>query len=141
MKKFSFVVIALLVLGMVLVACSAPAEEPVVEEAPAEEAAPAEEEAAPVEEEAAPAEEEVMEEPAEEEVAEEPAEEEVAEEPAEEEVAEEPGETEGAAPAQEGGWCSDTNIVFFPGGSPGGPFAQVVANGSMAAEADLGPNV
>ncbi len=55
--------------------------------------------------------------------------------------AEEPGETEGAAPAAEGGWCSETDIVFFPGGSPGGPFAQVVANGAMAAAADLGANV
>ena len=45
------------------------------------------------------------------------------------------------APAQEGKWCSGTDIVFFPGGPPGGPFAQVVANGAMAAEADLGPNV
>jgi len=54
---------------------------------------------------------------------------------------EEPGETEGAAPAAEGGWCSDTNIVFFPGGSPGGPFATVVYNGAVAAAADLGANV
>jgi simple sugar transport system substrate-binding protein len=113
MKKLSIVIIALFVLGMMLASCSAPPEEE----------APTEEEAAPVEEEAAPAEEEV------------------AEEPAEEEVAEEPGETEGAAPAADGAWCSDTNIVFFPGGSPGGPFAQVVANGAMAAAADLGANV
>lgn len=104
MKKFNLAIIALLVIVMMLAACSAPAEE-----------------AAPVEE-AAPAEEEVVEEPA-------------------EEVAEEPGETEGAAPAADGAWCSDTNIVFFPGGSPGGPFAQVVANGAMAAAADLGANV
>ena len=128
MKKFTVLVIALLVFGLMLAACGAPAEEA----APVEEAAPAEEEAAPAEEEA-------VEEPAEE-VAEEPAEEEAAEEPVEE-VAEEPGETEGAAPAAEGGWCSDTNIVFFPGGSPGGPFAQVVANGAVAAAADLGANV
>jgi simple sugar transport system substrate-binding protein len=67
-----------------------------------------------------------------------PAEEEAA--PAEE-VAEEPGETEGPAPAAEGGWCGDTNIVFFPGGSPGGPFATVVYNGAVAAAADLGANV
>jgi predicted small lipoprotein YifL len=60
----------------------------------------------------------------------------VAEEPtaaqpaAEEPTAEEPAETEGPAPAaQEGGWCSDTNIVFFPGGSPGGGFETVVYNG------------
>jgi hypothetical protein len=108
MRKLSILIIALLVLGLMLVACST-----------------AEEEATPVEEEA----------PAEE-VAEEPA-----EEPAEEEVAEEPGETEGAAPAQDGAWCSDTKIVFFPGGPPGGPFAQVVANGAVAAAADLGADV
>ena len=41
----------------------------------------------------------------------------------------------------EGKWCSGTNIVFFPGGSPGGPFATVVYNGAVAAAADLGPNV
>ncbi len=58
-----------------------------------------------------------------------------------EEVAEEPGETEGAAPAQDGAWCSNTDIVFFPGGSPGGPFATVVYNGAVAAAADLGANV
>ncbi len=73
---------------------------------------------------------------------EEPAEEPVAEEPAAEEpVAEEPTEEEGPAPGQEGKWCSGTDIVFFPGGSPGGPFATVVYNGALAAEADLGPNV
>jgi simple sugar transport system substrate-binding protein len=55
--------------------------------------------------------------------------------------AEEPGETEGAAPAAQTGWCSNTDIVFFPGGPPGGPFAQVVANGALAAAADLGANV
>lgn len=38
-------------------------------------------------------------------------------------------------------WCSDTDIVFFPGGSPGGPFATVVYNGAVAAAADLGANV
>jgi simple sugar transport system substrate-binding protein len=137
MKKFSLLVIAVLVLGMVLVACSAPPEEPVTVE---EEAAPAAEEAVeePAEEEAAPAAEEAAEEPAEEEAA--PAAEEAVEEPAEE-VVEEPAETEGAAPAQEGGWCSDTDIVFFPGGSPGGPFATVVYNGALAAAADLGANV
>jgi simple sugar transport system substrate-binding protein len=75
--------------------------------------------------------------PTEEMAAEEPAAEEVAEEPA----AEEPGETEGAAPAQEGGWCSGTDIVFFPGGSPGGPFATVVYNGAVQAAADLGANM
>ncbi len=43
--------------------------------------------------------------------------------------------------AQEGAWCSGTDIVFFPGGSPGGPFATVVFNGAVQAAADLGPNV
>ena len=61
MKKIYFVIVALLVLGMALAACSAP-------EAPVEEAAPAEEEAAPTEEEAAPAEEEAEEEAASEEL-------------------------------------------------------------------------
>jgi simple sugar transport system substrate-binding protein len=98
MKKFSLLVIVLLVLGVLMVACSDDAEEPT-----------------PVEE--------------------------AAEEPAEEEAAEVPGETEGAAPAAEGGWCGDTDIVFFPGGSPGGPFATVVYNGAVAAAADLGANM
>jgi simple sugar transport system substrate-binding protein len=43
--------------------------------------------------------------------------------------------------AQEGAWCSGTDIVFFPGGSPGGPFATVVFNGAVQAAADLGANV
>ncbi len=73
--------------------------------------------------------------------AETPEEEVVVEEPAVEEVAEEPGEAEGAAPAAEGGWCSNTDIVFFPGGSPGGPFATVVYNGAVQAAADLGANM
>jgi simple sugar transport system substrate-binding protein len=61
---------------------------------------------------------------------------------AEEPTAEEPGETEGPAPAaQEGGWCSGTNIVFFPGGSPGGGFETVVYNGALQAAADTGANV
>lgn len=122
MKKVSLLIIVLLVLGLVLVSCAEPTEEPTA----VEEAAPTEEEAAPAEE------------PAEEEAA--PAEE-PAEEPVEEEVAEEPGETEGAAPAAQAGWCSDTDIVFFPGGPPGGPFATVVYNGAVAAAADLGANV
>ena len=37
--------------------------------------------------------------------------------------------------------CADVDIVFFPGGPPGGPFGTVVYNGALAAEADLGPNV
>jgi simple sugar transport system substrate-binding protein len=78
--------------------------------------------------------------PTEEVVVEEPTEEVVAEEP-EEEVAEEPGDTEGPAPAAEDKWCSGTDIVFFPGGSPGGPFATVVYNGAEAAANDLGANM
>jgi simple sugar transport system substrate-binding protein len=125
---------------MLLVACAAPPTEPAPAEeaAPVEEAAPAEE-AAPVEEAEAPTEEPVAEEPTEEVAAAEPTEA-VAEEPAEE-ATEAPGETEGAAPAQEGKWCSNTNIVFFPGGAPGGPFETVVYNGALAAAADLGANV
>ena len=73
----------------------------------------------------------------EESVAEEPAAEPVAEEP----MAEEAGETEGPAPAADGGWCSGTDIVFFPGGSPGGPFATVVYNGAVQAADDLGANM
>src|SRR6266545_5972828 len=56
-------------------------------------------------------------------------------------VASQPATTEGAAPAAEGKWCSGTNIVFFPGGSPGGSFETVVYNGALAAAADLGPTV
>jgi len=105
MKRFKFLVIALMVLAFVLVSCSDAEEEPTEEAAAATE---------------------VVEAPA--------------EEPTEE-MAEEPGETEGAAPAAEGGWCSDTDIVFFPGGSPGGTFATVVYNGAVAAAADLGANM
>ncbi|NIV40518.1 MAG: substrate-binding domain-containing protein, partial [Anaerolineae bacterium] len=65
---------------------------------------------------------------------------EAVEEPAEE-VVEEPTETEGPAPAADDKWCSGTKIVFFPGGSPGGPFATVVYNGAVAAAADLGADV
>lgn len=43
--------------------------------------------------------------------------------------------------AQDEGWCSGVDIVFFPGGPAGGPFAQVVYNGALRAEADLGANV
>ena len=56
-------------------------------------------------------------------------------------VVEEPTETEGPAPAADDKWCSGTKIVFFPGGSPGGPFATVVYNGAVAAAADLGADV
>ncbi len=41
----------------------------------------------------------------------------------------------------EGKWCSGVDIVFFPGGPPGGPFATVVYNGAVAAEKGLGANV
>lgn len=66
-----------------------------------------------------------------------------AEEPtAEATVAEAPGGTEGPAPAAEGsGWCAGTDIVFFPGGSPGGGFETVVYNGALQAAADTGANV
>jgi simple sugar transport system substrate-binding protein len=52
-------------------------------------------------------------------------------------------EVEAAAPAAQAGdkWCSNTNIVFFPGGAPGGPFETVVYNGALRAAADLGANV
>jgi simple sugar transport system substrate-binding protein len=62
-----------------------------------------------------------------------------AEEPAAETEAEPEAEEEPVAAADK--WCSDTDIVFFPGGSPGGPFATVVYNGALAAAEDLGANV
>ena len=37
--------------------------------------------------------------------------------------------------------CEGVDIVFFPGGPPGGVFGTVVYNGALAAEEDLGPNV
>ncbi len=43
------------------------------------------------------------------------------------------------APAKD--WCSNVNIVFFPGGPAGGVFANNVYNGAKQAEADLGPKV
>jgi simple sugar transport system substrate-binding protein len=43
--------------------------------------------------------------------------------------------------AQDEALCSGVDIVFFPGGSPGGPFETVVYNGALAAAADLGANV
>ena len=70
-----------------------------------------------------------------------PTEEVAAPQPATEVAAPEPATTEGAAPAAEGGWCSGTNIVFFPGGSPGGGFETVVYNGAVQAAADTGANV
>lgn len=66
----------------------------------------------------------------------------VVQETATEEVAAtEPAETTGAAPAADGKWCAGTKIIFFPGGSPGGPFETVVYNGAVAAAADLGADV
>jgi simple sugar transport system substrate-binding protein len=38
-------------------------------------------------------------------------------------------------------WCSGVKLVFFPGGPPGGVFANNVYNGAKQAEADLGPTV
>jgi len=61
--------------------------------------------------------------------------------PTTEVAAPEPAQTEGPAPAAEGGWCSGTNIVFFPGGSPGGGFETVVYNGAVQAATDTGANV
>jgi simple sugar transport system substrate-binding protein len=47
-----------------------------------------------------------------------------------------------AAPVQEAAnWCSNVNIVFFPGGPEGGVFAVNVYNGAVQAEKDLGPTV
>jgi simple sugar transport system substrate-binding protein len=52
-----------------------------------------------------------------------------------------PAATEGPAPAAGTNWCSGTNIVFFPGGTPGGGFETVVYNGAVQAAADTGANV
>jgi simple sugar transport system substrate-binding protein len=46
--------------------------------------------------------------------------------------------TTGGAQAK---WCSNVNIVFFPGGPAGGVFAVNVYNGAVQAQADLGPKV
>ena len=43
--------------------------------------------------------------------------------------------------AQTKGWASKVHIVFFPGGSPGGPFETVVYQGAKQAEMDLGCKV
>ncbi len=37
--------------------------------------------------------------------------------------------------------CEGVDIVFFPGGPPGGPFGTIVYNGALAAAEDLGANV
>jgi len=117
MKKLSVLFSVLLILSFVISACGPTAT-------PTKEAAT--EEVAPVEV-----------------TTEEVATEEVATEAVmtEEVATEAPAVTEGAAPAQEGGWCSGTNIVFFPGGAPGGPFETVVYNGAVQAAADTGANV
>jgi simple sugar transport system substrate-binding protein len=52
-----------------------------------------------------------------------------------------PAATEGAAPAAGTNWCSGTKIVFFPGGTPGGGFEQVVYNGALQAASDTGAEV
>ncbi|MBN1563384.1 MAG: substrate-binding domain-containing protein [Anaerolineae bacterium] len=50
-------------------------------------------------------------------------------------------QTETPVAAQEDKWCSGVDIVFFPGGPPGGTFATVVYNGAVQAAADLGANM
>jgi len=52
-----------------------------------------------------------------------------------------PAATEGGAPAAGTNWCSGTKIVFFPGGTPGGGFEQVVYNGAVQAAKDTGADV
>ena len=127
MKKLSLLFTALLVLSFVLAACGGqptPTKEAATEAVATEEVAT----------EAVMTEEVATEAVATEEVA--------TEEVATEEVATSvPAATEGAAPGAEGKWCSGTNIVFFPGGTPGGPFETVVYNGAVQAAADTGANV
>ncbi len=114
MKKAQWLFAALMIAAMALAAC-APATPAPTQQA----AAPTDAAAAPTEAAAAPTE--------------------AAAAPTEAVAA--PTETSGAAPAADGKWCSDTDIVFFPGGPAGGPFATVVYNGAVAAAADLGANV
>jgi simple sugar transport system substrate-binding protein len=52
-----------------------------------------------------------------------------------------PTATTGAAPAAGTNWCSGTKIVFFPGGTAGGGFEQVVYNGAVQAAKDTGADV
>jgi simple sugar transport system substrate-binding protein len=52
-----------------------------------------------------------------------------------------PTATSGAAPAAGTNWCSGVKIVFFPGGTPGGGFEQVVYNGAVQAAKDTGADV
>ncbi len=51
------------------------------------------------------------------------------------------GTTAAVAAQDDGKFCEGTNIVFFPGGTQGGPFETVVANGAKAAELAFGPTV
>lgn len=51
------------------------------------------------------------------------------------------GQPQAPVAAQEDKWCSGVDIVFFPGGTPGGTFETVVYNGAAQAAADLGPNM
>lgn len=46
-----------------------------------------------------------------------------------------------ATTASAGQFCKGMNIVFFPGGTPGGGFETVVYNGAKAAQAAFGPDV
>ena len=46
-----------------------------------------------------------------------------------------------AAAAAGSNWCSGTKIVFFPGGTAGGGFEQVVYNGAVQAAKDTGADV
>jgi simple sugar transport system substrate-binding protein len=50
-------------------------------------------------------------------------------------------ESESAPVASGGQFCEGMNIVFFPGGTSGGPFETVVYNGAKAAEETFGPSV
>ena len=52
-----------------------------------------------------------------------------------------PAATEGGAPAAGTNWCSNTKIVFFPGGTPGGGFETVVYNGALAFKVFLLPGL
>ena len=52
-----------------------------------------------------------------------------------------PVATQGGAPAAGTNWCSGVKIVFFPGGTPGGGFEQVVYNGAVQAAKDTGADV
>jgi len=61
--------------------------------------------------------------------------------PTQAQVAAAPAATQGAAPAAGTNWCSGTKIVFFPGGTPGGGFEQVVYNGAVQAAKDTGADV